>query len=1101
MNWLRSAGLVLLFSISGWGQEATGIITGTVLDPSGASVAGANVTATNAGTNAENRTTAKNDGTYQFVGLPPGMYSVQAEATGFATTKVSPQRLIVASSLRIDISLSVGQVNQSVDVDTTAPQVNTQDSQLGRSITDIATLPILSSNGGRNALSLIGLQPGVTTTPGTNMQGPSAAVGSFEVNGQRSQANNFILDGADSNDLAINVPDAVDVISPNALGEFRVVTGPMEAQYGRNSGAIIESTIKSGTNSFHGQATEIFRNKVLNSNNFFLNAVDTPRPKYNLNDFDANLGGPVIRNKTFFFVSYLGFRRVYGVSDSGTVFSDAERAAILANGVPAAKAIVNITPVASSGNTLFSAPVDSLNRDQGVMKLDHHFSDANTLSVSYFTERSTENNPFSFSGPTIPGFGELDLLTYHNVALHDTHIFSPNVINQATAAFHRRDQPGVVPANHTTPASLGFTGIQPDDPSAAGPPYIVINSITVGNTFQGPQARRDNNWQYLDSLNWMHGRHSFKFGAEFRAYEQNQIFDFINNGYLFFTGDATTSSLVPVLPGLSGPSESAVNDFANGYVSGFYDQSNSNRQGYRDKFLSGYVQDDFKITHNLTLNLGLRYDYAAPLTELHNRVSTFRAGQQSTVFPTAPVGLVFPGDQGISASTYSADKNNFAPRVGFAWDPTGTGKLSIRSGFGMFYNVPESELTLQFLGAAPYGAQVTVLGVTDMTNPYATSNTPLAQNPFPFKPVKPGQPFDFTSVAPVGLTFMDPKFATPYAFQYDFQVQYQVAKDWLADVAYVGSQGRKLLDRRDINPGLYSPTATTQDDVQRGAYNISNPQSAAYGGAVFGSLTDQLSDATSSYSSLQVSLEKRYSYGLTLTNAYTWAHCIDTGSGLRVNSNPFSASYDRGNCDTDVRHRYIGTVIYALPFFKDQRGFLGHVLGGFNLSTVVTLQTGLPFDIVDSGDRSLTGAGDDRPDYIGGKVQFVDPRSNQFGIQNAYFDGTGGGTPDAAANPYFRRVGSGGSAAQGAGRYGNLGRNVFHGPGILNDDFSLWKSIRVTEKQSLIIRGDAFNFLNHTQFYNPGNSSGANDINSPNFGQVQFARDPRLLQLQLQYRF
>jgi hypothetical protein len=388
-----------------------------------------------------------------------------------------------------------------------------------------------------------------------------------------------------------------------------------------------------------------------------------------------------------------------------------------------------------------------------------------------------------------------------------------------------------------------------------------------------------------------------------------------------------------------------------------------------------------------------------------------------------------------------------------------------------------------------------------MTQPYQTSSSPLAQNPFPFHPVKPGQPFDFTSVAPVGITFMDPKFATPYAFQYDFQAQYQVAKDWLADVAYVGSQGRRLENRRDINPGLYTPDATTIDDNNRGVYNINNPQSPAYGGAVFGGLTDQITDATSSYSSLQLSLEKRYSYGLSLSNSYTWAHCIDSGSGLRVNSNPFNARADRGNCDTDVRHRYVGTVIYALPFFRDQRGFLGHVLGGFNVSTVITLQTGLPFDITDSGDRSLTGAGDDRPDYIGGKVQFVDPRSNAFGIQNAYFDGVGGGTPDGAPNPYFRRVGSGGSAAQGAGRYGNFGRNVFHGPGILNDDFALWKTFRITEMHALLLRADAFNLFNHTQFFNPGTSSTVNDIASPTFGQVTLARDPRLVQLELQFRF
>jgi hypothetical protein len=419
----------------------------------------------------------------------------------------------------------------------------------------------------------------------------------------------------------------------------------------------------------------------------------------------------------------------------------------------------------------------------------------------------------------------------------------------------------------------------------------------------------------------------------------------------------------------------------------------------------------------------------------------------------------------------------------------------------MFYNVPETELSLQFLTAAPYGVQVVAIGSTDMTHPYQTSKPPLAQNPFPFHVAQPGQPFDFTTVAPVGLSFIDPKFATPYAFQYDFQVQYQMAKDWLADVAYEGSQGRKLENRRDINPALLTPDASTQNEPQRNRYNINNPQDAAYNGAVFGGITDQVTDATSSYNSLQVSLEKRYSHGLTLTNAYTWAHCIDTASGLRVNSNPFDARLDRGNCDTDARHRYVGTAIYELPFFRDQRGFLGHVLGGFNFATVVTLQSGLPFDIIDSGDRSLTGAGDDRPDYIGGNVQFVDPRSNAFGIQNSYFNGIGGGTADGALNPYFRRVGSGGSVAQGAGRYGNLGRNVFHGPGILNSDVSVWKNIHITERQALVFRADAFNFFNHTQFFNPGDSTSLNRIDSPTFGQVQLARDPRLIQLELQYRF
>jgi hypothetical protein len=291
-------------------------------------------------------------------------------------------------------------------------------------------------------------------------------------------------------------------------------------------------------------------------------------------------------------------------------------------------------------------------------------------------------------------------------------------------------------------------------------------------------------------------------------------------------------------------------------------------------------------------------------------------------------------------------------------------------------------------------------------------------------------------------------------------------------------------------------TATNQNEPFRNIFNLNNPQDAAYGGAVYGSITDQTSDANSSYSSLQLSLQKRTSYGLTLTNAYTYAHCIDDASGLRTTSNPFSSSYDRGNCDTDIRHSYVGTVLYELPWFHSQSGFLGRVLGGWSISAVETLQTGLPFDITDSGDRSLTGAGDDRPDYIGGNVQFVNPRANDFGLLNSYFNGTGGGTATAAGNPYFQRVGSGGSVALGAGRYGNFGRNVFHGPGTINTDFRLNKSIHITERYSLTLRGEAFNAFNHTQFYNPDGN-----INDATFGEVLLAHDPRLMQVTAQFKF
>jgi len=1079
------------------GQEASGTITGAVTDASGGAVANANVVVKNTGTAAESKATTGATGQYTIVDLPPGMYTVTVQAPGFRKTTVSEQRLVVATPLHINVSLEVGQVTESVTVDAAPPQVNTDDAQLGQSLTNIPDIPLLSTAAGRNVLNLVALQPGVSMTPG---DGAGTSVGPFSVNGQRTQSNNFMLDGADDNDLAINTPDASNVISPNAIGEFRVITGPMNAEYGRNSGAVVESTIKSGTNSFHGQAEDFLRNTVLNSNGFFLNEVGSPRPKYIANDYDANVGGPIIKNKTFFFASYLGFHREEGVFGEGQVFTDAERAAILQYGIPAAQNIVKITPLATNGNDLWiGAPTDNLVRNQGVGKVDHRFSDKNSLSVSLFTERNKDLAPFAFgAGVTIPGFGELDYNTYYNATIHDTHTFGPNLINEATAAYHRLDSPGVVPQNTDSPSSLGFAGIHPDNASAAGPPFMYIGGISLGNTYEGPQARQDNNWEYRDSVTWVKGRHTFKFGGEFDAYEQNQIFTFINNGYFLFFGGFTLQGLIPVLPGFQNFNP-AMNDFASG-VADDYDQANTAKGAYRDKFFAGYAQDDFKVSRNFTLNFGVRYDYGAPITDFFNRVNTFRPGQQSTVYPTAPAGMVFPGDSSVTNSTYFGDKHEWGPRLGFAWDPTGSGKLSLRGGAGLFYNDPETELTLQFLGALPYGVQLFVPAIGDITQPYQTSAFPLATNPFPFTPAKPGQPFAFSNFAPIGMFFMDPHFQTPYAFQYSMQLQYQLARNWVADVTYAGSTGRHLESRSDINPALFAPGATTANEPQRSVYNIGNPQDAAFGGAVFGGLVDQGSNGNSNYSSLQASLRKQFTNGLFMTNSYTWAHCIDDVSGLRGNLNPFNTARDIGNCDFDVRQNYVGSVVYQLPWFKDQRGFLGHLLGGFSVASVVTLASGIPFDIIDNADRSLTGAGDDRPNYIGGNVAFVDPRSNSFygttGNQNNYFDGTGGGTATGAGNPYFARVGSGPAASLGAGYYGNFGRNVFHGPGTLNTDVRVTKLFRITESQSLSVRGEAFNFFNHTQFYNPDGN-----INDPTFGQISSARNARIVQLSMQYTF
>ncbi len=307
-----------------------------------------------------------------------------------------------------------------------------------------------------------------------------------------------------------------------------------------------------------------------------------------------------------------------------------------------------------------------------------------------------------------------------------------------------------------------------------------------------------------------------------------------------------------------------------------------------------------------------------------------------------------------------------------------------------------------------------------------------------------------------------------------------------------------LLDRKQFNYAVPGPGASAANINSRRLLNIGNPLNAQYGGAVWGNLRQQMTDLNSNYNSLQVMLTKRLSKGLMMTHAYTWSHAIDTASGLRGYTRPDNTRADRGNADTDVRHRYVMQYIYELPVMKDQKGVAGKVLGGWSISGITTFQSGQPFDIYESTDRSLTGIGDDRPNYIGGTMPFFDPRgvANVPGKLNAYFDGTGGGTATAATNPYYRRVGSGTSWALGGGTWGNAGRNVFHGPGLNNFDFSVFKRFRITESHSLEFTTQIFNLWNHVQFNNP-----SGNIGSSAFGRITGARDPRLIQLGLKYMF
>ena len=1084
--------------------RVTGTISGMVTDTAGAVVQGAKVTASNAATGFKRETVTGSDGFYRLDLLPVGAYSVTTEASGFKKSVNNEVKLSVDDVLRLDFKMDAGQVSEVVTVSDSPSIVNTENSTLGKVVDNrtLTDLPVLSGAGGRNPLQLAPLQAGVVA---------AGQVGPFSVNGQRAQANNFLFDGGDSNDLAINIPDAIQGISPDALQEFRILTNTFSAEYGRNSGAIINVISKSGGNQFHGNLFEFFRNRVLNATPFFNNSTPTfvglRNPQFNVNEFGGTIGGPVIKNKTFFFFGYEGFRRRQGVSASATVFTDAERALINQFGTPQSKKLLTLVPQATSGNTLFSSPSNKLDRNQYFSKIDHQFSENNRIFVSVFTEKQLFADPFAFGGGNVPGFGTSGDLRFTNVVIGDTYVLNPNIVNEARISYHRRGTLSVVPVNKTKVSDLGISGIVPDDAGANGPPNFQITGLTqFGNTIQGPQGRFDNTFQYADNVSHRLGSRNFlKYGADIRTYAQNQVFDFINSGLYIFQGGVSGAFGLPAIPGLSEP----LRDFANG-VATVYVQNSAGRKGYRTRAFNFYGQDDFKVKSNLTLNLGLRYEFNTNLYDIRDEVAGFRPGQKSKVFPTAPVGLIFPGDTGISRSTYPNDYNNFAPRVGFAWDVLRNGKLSLRGGYGLYYDIVISETTLQFLTSAPYAIQPNII-FTTINNPFSGSLVNPLPQPFPHSPAKPGDPFDFTSVAPVALTVNDPNFRTPYAHQYNMQVQYEFLRGYTLEVGYVGTSGVKLLTRREINPALLTPTASTQNTDLRRVFNQNNPENAAFGGAVFGGITNQETSANSNYNSLQLTVSKRFSQGFQFQNSYTYGHCLDNASGLRSNVRYNDPRADRGNCESDIRHRYVVSYIWELPWGKGLRGVASKALYGWELSGVTQFQTGIPFNITEPTDRSASGAGADRPDFLGGKVQFFDPRNTDTSLgpqTNHYFSGACAGTATlgppitptatcpAGGNPFFRRVGSGTTAAQGAGRFGTLGRTLFHGPGINNWDFSVIKRTKVTEGQDVEFRADFFNLANHAQFNNPNGSVG-----SAAFGRITGTSNPRLIQFALKYKF
>jgi hypothetical protein len=1121
-------------------QEVVAHIRGTITDPSGAAVPGAEVKATSTQTKVSYTVPSKEDGTFEFLSLPPGTYDVTVTRTGFRSSTAHDITLTLNQVYNLPIALEVGQVTESVQVEANPVQVETTTTQLGTIIDakQIVDLPLL----GRNWTSLQQL------VPGTVGASDRFNAGNYATNGSESQQNSFLINGADSMDYRLNAPLVIP--SPDAIDQFNLIESTINPEYGRNSGGILNAIIKSGTNQFHGSAFEFYRDSFLNARNFF----QVSAPIFHQNQYGGTVGGPVWKNHTFFFLSYQGTRNrspdPNAQSNTTTVFTQAQRGgyfpdiasstaaspvalqgengATYAAGTPynvlfpsghiptadfnplALKLLNQYVPLPNFGVNQYSFnPIQTYGQDQGIARFDHTFGNKDSMWVSLFFEDDSAIHTLPFLGSTLPGFGEGDPSRNEQYISQWTHTFNPTTLNEFRVAYLRFNFAAVAPTNPALPSSYGFTGITPQFPSVASLPFIdLTNYFNLGFSPDGPQPTRENTYQLDENFSKVVGSHTLKFGFDGRRYEVDDSFDASNSGQFSFAGIGAYSTGDPGA------------DFLLGFPDQFIQESGG-VQTFRSYEYYFYAQDSWRVNNSLTLNYGAGWQIDTPLNNhrydgLYN--NCFIPGEQSSVFPTAPAGLVFPGDPGCTTSGYHQHNDNIAPRFGFAYAPDwgsvsgGNGKkFSIRGGFGVYFNRSSEELALQQLGAPPYfiasfGASA-IGGSPSFANPYvdiATGNA--APNPYPFVPATKGQAVDFSQFEPFSMNVVNPNFTDAYAMNYNLNMQRELPGQMVLQVGYVGSQGRHLnivYEGNPISPAGTAECAATPACVTNLADQaIFYPSHSMYApGNIFASVGTQGSEGVSNYNSLQVQLKKRLSHGLTFQAAYTWSHSIDDTSGYEGSgaapgstrtTDPFNFSLDRGDSNFDARHRFVVNYTYELPIPKWNNPFGKYVLEGWRVSGITTLQTGFPIIVGDTADLSLQCPVASPFSYYGcwdtpnavGYPGIYNPRNTTLQYST---------NPSPLPNYYFN---PNAFAQETPGQLGNEGRNNFHGPGINSTDLALSKLVKFSETRQVELRMEAFNLFNHSQFLFSGNITAFEDINAPSqFGRVTTAYQGRVIQL------
>ncbi len=1095
-----SLAVVLALSTISMAQGFRATVVGRVTDESGAVVPHAKITVTNLGTN-ESRTVESSDtGDYTIPQLAPGDYSLTAEMAGFGKVV---QRFVLETGqqARVDVTFKVGAVTEQVEVTAIAPLISSENAALGNVVDQkkIVELPL----NGRDYLQLAQLQPNVFAPA----QGSTLGFrGGFNVAGNSEVANNYIMDGVDNNDETTNQPLHRPIL--DAVREFKVLTGTYSAEYGRQAGGQVIVNTRSGTNGFHGALWEFHRNSALDAKNFFA----PKKPAFRRNQFGGVIGGPIRRDRTFFFAGYEGQRRGQQEASLATVPSKAMKigdfSALLGpqltdsggnpitdalgrpifrgqifdpttrRTLPNGKVVMDAFPGnkilqsswssqgagllalypdptnAGAKNNIASAGAGPFRIDQFSGRIDHRISERTSLFGAY--EFADSKEFFSLSNPLcsardVPGWGCDELQRTQHLSLVATHIFGPRLVAEVRVGYTRfgffrlQEDRAVDVVNRLRIGGLTDAGRTPLNNGA--PELITTGFVTIGGPTNLPQGRHDNTYHYVGNMTFVQGKHTLKWGLDIRRFLFNSFFTSFGRGSFSFDGRFTRDATGNPATG---------NDIADMLLGMPLRATRNLGEPFHNAltFSSGYYfQDDWKVSPRLTLNLGLRYELNLPPVERVNKMASFdpstntikvAGGREAFINPVTKM-LEIRSRPDVGRRLWETNSHDFAPRIGLAWRPFGGTGTVIRAGFGTYYNY-----------------QIVGNGIT-----------PLSRNS-PFRKRQTAGPFAATSTTLPNLANVftvgtpstvapgiQPDFKTAYINEWSFGVQREIARDMVLDVSYLGSEGHKLPIPWNINQAIPGPGSVAGRRPFPG-----------YGNIVGGFIS---SIGNSSFNAAQVRIERRVGSGLSFISSYTWSKSIDDDSGISTDSdasrhaqNARNLRLERAASDYDASHRWVVSYVYDLPFgrgrhFSPSSHVANAIVGGWQLTGILTLQSGRPFTVLTGSDASDTDGGNDRPNLIGDPHVLNPGPDRWFNPCTLLADGitrrncASGDTPAWQVN------------ARGA--FGNAGRNVLRGDGLKNFDLGIYRNFQPTERLKIEFRSELFNLPNHPNFFFPNASA------------------------------